>query len=392
MKSATGSVSDATQSTEATDVSLETQDGTTTDGQQSSEGTQSPDEQIDGIDDFGQLEEILNASHDPNLKKPEVQKDDDKGNDDDDTTQGDDTVGGGDDDDDDDSKADGDEAATAEDGKTAKNFRFTKVTDAKRAKFLQILRRNPDMDPHEAATRAGYTAAQAEKAAEQQQQQDGGKAAGKADELPEVLKPHAEAVTTLEAEVADIEQKIKEAEENYKPTGVLNAQLTKATAKLESAKAEKRQAMREHQDAVAWRAQYDTAKGAAETEAVSRYPDVGQQGSVAFALVKEELRQQESKDPKFASNPRFPMLLIEALEKKHPAIFNKAGGKGKIKEVVPGTQPKKEARPLGEQVAPGNRGTQNTLSSQKEVEAAIDELTEEQLWALGDQVGTKTSR
>lgn len=268
-----------------------------------------------------------------------------------------------------------------------KNFRFHVDNDPARARFLQLVRREPGANPIDLAVRAGYalpttaTPAAAPAAA----------AAAPAETIETTLKPMRDEIDALQAQ----KKAAREAYEFDKVDEIADQILEKRLA-LEKTKADLEQQ-------ASYSEEYNSVKSAARAEAWAKYPDTRVPGTPQFEEVQREVAHLENVEAGFFDDPRYPIELLTRLEKRRPDLF-KSGAAPAPAAAAPAAAPapstvtpppnaaaKLPARPVG-QVAAGTEGSLQPLTKQA-TEQAIEEMTDpEEIAKLADLVGTPAGR
>jgi hypothetical protein len=265
----------------------------------------------------------------------------------------------------------------AGDERLPKNFRFH-TENPQRSRYLKLLRQQPEANPIDLAVQAGYTPSQAKVEA----------AAAAAAPAPAVPAE----ITTLKDEIAALKAKKAEHKAAYEfgEADDVNDQILEKTLKLQRREDEIEAEQAFQQE---YQGQYVTAR----TQASQKYPDALKKGTPQFEEVVRERAYLEQTEPGFFDNPEYPTALIERLEKRRPDLFKGAAAPAPagsqpaapapVVTPPPNARPNNAARPVGA-VVQGSEGSQTPLTKEA-TEAAIDDLSIEQLEALGDMVGTK---
>lgn len=269
----------------------------------------------------------------------------------------------------------------------AKNYRF-QTNDPKRQKFLTLMRRNPDTDIVILAKQAGYTLPEGEKGKSGEEAEAAARAAAN---VVDPLQSQKDALAAIEAEYAALNTQIEEAETNYLPTGKLASQLATKAVERHAAKEALKQAEVTHAEQVEYLAQYTEENNAAKEAAFKDCPDLTKKGTLPYRLMRAEMEEAEGENPRFLDDPQYPVLLLKRLRARYPTHFpaSKAAVAGG-KPVVQGNKPPagKPVREMGS-IPAGNRGGTDQPLDAAALEKRIDEMSLEELEALGNQVGTQ---
>lgn len=349
----------------------------------------SPIDQLDGITDLAQLESILNESANP---RPEQSSEEEQSDEEDENFEEEEADEAdepeGDLDPEEEPENSDDQQQPGEEKPAPRNFRFH-TKDPKRAQFLRLLKAaGEDANPVDVARLAGYTLPEAKALAKEEEQSEQTQA-----ENP--FKDAETAVSSLEAEIAAKTKEANEAAENFEwdKARKLDREVNKLELDLRDAKASLENRKSEHAEQTEAQAVYNRENAAAVSRAVSRYPETKDGKSRHAQLTKMLVALKEQSDPDFFTNPDYPNLLIDELERTMPEVFNKKTAKASARNVTPTNNgqranvPNKAARPIGKGV-PANRGSQ-TPHTAVTATKAIENMSLEELERLSNAVGSR---
>jgi hypothetical protein len=265
--------------------------------------------------------------------------------------------------------------------KLPKNFRFH-TEDKQRSRYLKLLRQRPEANPIELAREAGYTLPTESTPA-----------------APAAPTPPVDTLQPLRKEIEDLKAKKKTHREAYEFDKVdeINETILEKTLELQRKETE-------IADEQAFETEYRETFAEARSEAVRMYPDTGKKDTAQFEELSRERSYLEVHEPGFFDDPNYPLALIERLEKRRPDLFRGAAPAAPTPPapVPPATpaaptstppnaaSPNKAARPVGA-VEPATSGSTTPLTKEETVKK-IEEMSPEELEALGDKIGTKNVR
>lgn len=251
-----------------------------------------------------------------------------------------------------------------------KNFRFHSEDPTER-RFLRLLRQNPGANPIELARLAGYK----------------GEATAAAPNPAQVEEtqptPQADPLKPFTDKVAELKQKLKEAEASYSPTAEILDELQDAKLALRDAKEGF-----EMQTA----AQADFARDykAHRAEALKLCPESGQPGTPQAEEVRREILFLESTEPELFQNPDYPVKVLERVAKRRPELFKLAPKAAPTTQTTP--PPAGAARlATGAVESPSGVSAPTTFTPDAAAKK-IDELSLEELEQLSNDTGEKAGR
>lgn len=280
---------------------------------------------------------------------------------------------------------DDEEAPTAAATPIAKNFRFH-TEDPRMASYLKALKAaqqvNPDVNPAEVAATVGYKMPGVPIAP----------AVAAPAAMPSEPPPPDPLVTALESEITAIDAKIEHAE-----TVEYDA---KAVRALERERQQKVWELKNAQEAVAAQAaadaEFDAGYQTAREKVSALCPEADDENTAQFDLVLAEVARVKRTDPKVLDDFGYPLVILQRVAVKHPALFPNVVKKAAqpVVPVTPAKPPVKPGQPASRPVGVVAPGTSPgpTLNASN-AKAAIANLTADQLIALAnDDAAIRRSR